>query len=193
MIRRAPAVLLVLLALAAPTPWLHAGEPVWARYPSTPLADVLLDLARRDALDIVIADAVRGRITLEVRGEPAAAVLTGLSRAHTLVLDRVGPIHVVRPAGAGRPPVPLPVTLGEGTAGRTVSLDLARVPIDTLLGRIVRDLPLTLLVKPPAGARIHARLTRRPIGLALTAIGHAAGLVFETNGTALVVGRPASP
>ena len=164
------------------------ADGIFKIYQNTPIHRVLLELAVEAHQDVLISDQVRGLVTLRLQGESAGVALAGVLRTHGAKLERVGDVGVVLPESAQA----VSGSVHDFDAWRPelerhkVTLHLTLASLPQLLGLLTRELPWTLVVKPPAGARISAHVSERALGSVLPALAVASGLSFEVRPQSVV-------
>ncbi|MBI4860451.1 MAG: hypothetical protein HY815_09340 [Candidatus Riflebacteria bacterium] len=164
-------------------------------YERASLAPVLFGLAELAGLDVIVGDGVRGLVSLRVKGELPGVLFVDLVKAYDLKIVDVGGIRVVVPRTTAVASTDLDrfELLDRRLRLQRVSLELSAVQLSSLLALLSREIDLTLVVRPPLGARVFVRTREKPLPIVLAALATATNLAWEVRPRTLVLHSPLGP
>lgn len=155
------------------------------------LRDVLRAIAAESGLNLIVDDAVQGRVTVNFQDVAVIDALRFLAEEYTLALVQTGSIFRVRipvpePPPAPPPP-PEPVVLFDD--GR-LTLDLEATPVATLARIVTQRSRTNVVLARDVSGTVSGFVQDAPLEVALSTVLASSGFALEREGAILVITQP---
>ncbi|MEO1633069.1 MAG: hypothetical protein AAFU38_20045, partial [Bacteroidota bacterium] len=155
------------------------------------LRDVLRAIAAESGLNLIVDDAVQGRVTVNFQDVAVIDALRFLAEEYRLALVQTGSIFRVRVPTPSPPPAPPPppdpvVLFAEGR----LTLDLETTPLSTLARLVTQRSGTNLVLAQGVSGSVSGFVQDAPLDVALRTVLASSGFALERDGEILIVTRP---